>query len=50
MALAVTLEKKGIIAIKAILIVSDQKQTSPSGCKGHFAFPSAVIASGGAVP
>ena len=38
MALAVTLEKKGIIAIKAILIISDQKQTSPSGCKGHFAF------------
>ncbi len=38
MALAVTLEKKGIIATKAILIISDQKQTSPSGCKGHFAF------------
>jgi len=37
MALAVTLEKKGIIAVKAILIISDQKQTSPSGCKGHSA-------------
>ena len=37
MALAVTLEKKGIIAVKAIIIISEQKQTSPSGCKGHFA-------------
>ena len=37
MALAVALKKKGIITIKATLIISDQKQTSPSGCKGHFA-------------